>query len=88
MTVNFPADLIDLESASRVTSVRAATIRTWIRTGKLRAWKRGYYNVVSRAELERLIAERLTLRPANAPPYAEDGRAGESGKVDPPSPVE
>jgi hypothetical protein len=71
MSQQVPSDLIDLETARRETGVTTSTIRSWIRYRKLRAWKRGYYNVVSRLELAELIEKSRAIRPAS-PPYEQE----------------
>lgn len=75
-----PDDLIDLETARAETGKATGTIRTWIRAGKIRAWKRGYYNYVSRAELRSLIARIESFLPANQPIQPPPYAAGESGE--------
>ena len=75
-----PTDLIDLETARRDTGYATATIRSWIRYRQLKAWKRGYYNMVSRAELVELIARKQAIRPAS-PPYGQDDGQGEKESI-------
>lgn len=86
-----PNDLIDLETARRETGATYAAIRSWMRSGKLHAWKRGYYNVISRAELEAVIRQMQSVRPVS-PPYAGSTRAdgderGAAGAAGPSGPA-
>lgn len=56
MNATQPNDLIDANEAARICTVKADTIRHWIHTGKLAAWRVGSRWRVSRADVRALVA--------------------------------
>ncbi len=77
-----PADGITPDEAAALVRVTGSAVRQWIKTGKLRAWKRGLrFKLVSRAEVLALAAGRVELAvKAKAPPRARTQRQREAGQ--------
>jgi excisionase family DNA binding protein len=59
-----PNDLIKIAAAAKMLAINPATLREWIRRGKLAAWRVGARWRVSRADVEAMVSR---FNPADSP---------------------
>lgn len=55
MEINLPPDLISLPAAAKLIAVHGSTLRRWIASGKLAAWRVGGCYRVSRQDVLALV---------------------------------
>lgn len=65
--VKLPADAISTGEAARLVGASINTVRRWIEIGKLRAWYRGTWLMVSRADVLGMVREYIPVAREPAP---------------------